>query len=826
MNWAKSEYILKGVFLGLLLFVSMQNLDWGLIGRIAIFLGAGLGLSLVLAAVRQFRTLSGMFRNPFGYFLFLLLENPALIYAGIILGLGVGTADYLRVLQAALPEGAELPQEASVLGFCVLGGAILGYGLGELRQATVGYYRLALAFLVCAGVCAGVYYWIDQAEFLVTRTAKTDLNPRVMLGVLLLMGIPFFYLLVFAGTAEESEVEIAALCTTLGLGLYLVRFPANMPSLPLILPVGLYCLYTIRVMRPLRVFKYTLRGYSHNEVGQIRQSLAAYNRALQLDPRNAVAKAGLVRLHRNLKVSQLDPETKKYLNPNLCVSEAAGMLLGSTPPTPEQIQEANTLLKFVAEQWPTMKANTDYYQVVSDTHAKQLDAAVERLSNLLDPTAWSANDAFRDVILFDAWQLALRTHPVLKSRVGESQLTLPGRRMEALRAIERQLQITPGDSVILEFRAELFADLSEAEYKLGAPEPRADFSYVYAEEYGTTLTASTDKWQRGMFFLRVAAHGQPERAIPIYLRLAQVSDQHHETAIANEYRRKIRDIGQEITPEQLPADQQKIYFDTIKQLADEATKQQDWPEAIHHTLLLKQAPTSGKENLRTLAQLYENNKQVLLALRSTEEAIIHGADADLTARKDRYYYSVDLDELKQKANDVRSYFDVKYCMNKTKQLLDSNNNDLDVLDWADHLAKVAMVMEPKNLIANVLMARCLLRKGERDEAMRMLEDVNEMKPSGSDERDYHEWTLRQLGALYIDEYNRPDLAIEVLTKFAASEKSGARTQYDLGRAYEATGNLRQAMVNYQQAAAFENNPVRYDAEDAIRRLKDRGNTTA
>ena len=34
MRWAKSEYILKGVFLGLLLFVSLQkNLDWEATGR-------------------------------------------------------------------------------------------------------------------------------------------------------------------------------------------------------------------------------------------------------------------------------------------------------------------------------------------------------------------------------------------------------------------------------------------------------------------------------------------------------------------------------------------------------------------------------------------------------------------------------------------------------------------------------------------------------------------------------------------------------------------------------------------------------------------------
>ena len=97
-------------------------------------------------------------------------------------------------------------------------------------------------------------------------------------------------------------------------------------------------------------------------------------------------------------------------------------------------------------------------------------------------------------------------------------------------------------------------------------------------------------------------------------------------------------------------------------------------------------------------------------------------------------------------------------------------------------------MEPKNLVANVQMARCHLRRGERDAGLRLLEDVREMQPSGGDEREAREWTIRQLGALYLDEYNRPDLAIECLTEFLNSEKSGAKTLYDLGRAYEAKGD--------------------------------------
>jgi tetratricopeptide (TPR) repeat protein len=144
---------------------------------------------------------------------------------------------------------------------------------------------------------------------------------------------------------------------------------------------------------------------------------------------------------------------------------------------------------------------------------------------------------------------------------------------------------------------------------------------------------------------------------------------------------------------------------------------------------------------------------------------------------------------------------------------------LDVLDWAAHLTQVALVMEPKNLVALVQLARCQLRRGERDDGLRILEDVRELAPSGADEREAHEWTIRQLGLLYLDGYNRPDLAIDCFKAFMETEKSGARTLYDLGRAYEAQSDTARALAYYQQAANFQDNPVRYDAEEAIRRLK-------
>jgi tetratricopeptide (TPR) repeat protein len=814
MRWAKAEYILKGVFLGLLLFVSLQKgLDWAATGRVALWLAGGLLVALVLATARQWRDISGLGRNPLGFLLFLLLENPLLIYCGIILGLA-GAAIELRLSFIDKYGADNLPHQANILGYCVFGGAIFGYGLGELRQIRHPLYRLGITAILCAAVGVMLYYWLEDLNFLGDNETE-----RQLLGVHLLLGIPFFYLLVFCGMAEESEGEIAALCATFGLGMYLVKFPANMPALGTLLPVGLYCVYTIRVMRPLRVFKHALRGYGHSQVGRIKDALASFDRALQLDPRNALARHGMVRLHRGLKIDRLDASTKALLNPTLVVNEAANLLLAGTP-SAGQLREANDLLDFVANQWPQLKPTTDYYKAVADTHAHRLDAAVERLSTLLDPEAWPAGDRYRDSILFDAWQLALRTHSGLKRRVGEAQLPLPGRRVEALRAVERQLR-TNADPAVASLRSELLDGLTEPEYAgAAAGGPIADFPYAFVEEVGLPLLESAEAWRRGALLIRIAAHGQPDRGPGLFDKLAQVADRFGDTAEAQRNRRRVREFGQAVGPANLPADQKAIYFATVKKLGEEAQVAKDWKEAIANYQALSTSESAGKETLRTLAQMYENDGQVFAALRTTEDALTRGSDADLQARKDKYYFSVDPEELKQRADEVRGHFDVKYCFRKAKQLLDSNSTELDVLDWATHLSKVALVMEPKNLVANVQMGRCNLRRGERDEGTRHLEDVLEMQASGADEREAREWTLRQLGALYLDEYHRPDFAITCLQEFLSSEKSGARTLYDLGRAYEQKGDTASAMKYYRQAAAYEDNPIRWDAEEAIRRLKE------
>ena len=811
MRWVQSEYALKGLFLGLLLFTALQSPGWEVTGHIALAMLTGLGAGMVIGILRQIRGVPRMIRKPHAFLVFLLLENPLLIYTGVIGGLVFGIYSQLQ----------PLPDKPNIV-ILSLAGAILGYGFGQLRDIKDSRFRLGLSIAVGAGVVYALVMWLEEfsgGDFL------KDFDKRQMLAFHMLLGLPFYYLLCFAGMAEESEAEIAGLCTMLGFSIYLLKFPTNMPAAGFLLPLAIYFTYAVYVLPSLQVFKHTLRGYIYMDVGKLRPALLSFRRALQIDPANHLAHQGMDALHTNVEFDKVDAATLGLLDPSRCLNRTR-VLLGQTP-TSDQMKKAAHLLNLVEKLWPKLAAQVSYYRALAAVHAHEMDRASDLLNDLLSPEGWFPDDAARKAILFDAWQLVLLVHPVLKRRVGDPQLALPGRRMEAIGAVERQLVVQPAEPAILEFRQSLYADLQEREYAPSAqPEPPTDFSHVYAEELGMASIANPEQWRRGAEYLRMAAFGLPLRRPSIYLRLAEAYGKAGETLEATKYRQLVRDAGQEIGIENLPADQRAIYFTTVKKLGDEAAAREDFDEAIYNFSLSTHDPASGVPTLKGLAEMYEKKKDVMNALRITEKALCHnGRDENLLQKKDSYYYSLEPDKLAITAKEddnVRKYFDVKYCVTKAKSLLDSRNSDLEVLEWAEHLMKLALVMQPKNLIALVQKSRVHLRRGERDEGLTILEDIRELKPSGTEESDAWYFVHKQLGKLYLDELNRADLAIPCFLEYVNHIGSGAETLYDLGRAYEATGEKANAINYYRMVTAYEGHRLVWDSEQAVRRLKGEG----
>jgi tetratricopeptide (TPR) repeat protein len=112
-------------------------------------------------------------------------------------------------------------------------------------------------------------------------------------------------------------------------------------------------------------------------------------------------------------------------------------------------------------------------------------------------------------------------------------------------------------------------------------------------------------------------------------------------------------------------------------------------------------------------------------------------------------------------------------------------------------------------------ARVRLRKGERDAALVLLEDIREEKASGD------EWyqAVKILADLYLNELDRPDLAVECYKAYREYSKSGADTLFHIGRCYEALNQKPNAIKFYEAVTGYEEHPKYWEAKEAISRLK-------
>jgi hypothetical protein len=509
--------------------------------------------------------------------------------------------------------------------------------------------------------------------------------------------------------------------------------------------------------------------------------------------------------------------------------DRAGALLVQPSPHADKLQEAHRLLDLVQNQRPGMKPAVRYWRAVAFTHARRYEEAADELQGILDPTGQLPEDPQRRAVLLPAWRLALQTGGTagaeLAQRAGSPQLAQPGRRMEAIAAAERHLAQNPDDAEVWGFKRVLYQDLTEAEYNSRAAPDRAaaDFDHGYAQQLGLALIADPARWRRGGEYLRMAARGLPALGPSLFTQIAQAQQREgHPDEAWHSYELAKRS-GQAVGPANLAEEDRQAYFAAIKLLGDAALAHNEVDLAIENYQLYTASPRSGLETLRTLAELYQRKGDPLAALRFTEQALLYnGKDKDLQERKDRYYYSVLPDDLRARLESVRGCFDVAYCVKKSRQLLDAKNWDLDTVDWAQHLAELARVVQPDGLAARVLVARARLRRGEKDEAVAMLEEIRSPRPehfaTGEDEEAWY-LACKFLGELYLYDLHKPDLAVECFKSFRESSKSGADTMYRLGQAYEQLGDRVRAVKFYKHVVAYDNHPLAPDAQDALYRLQ-------
>jgi hypothetical protein len=468
-------------------------------------------------------------------------------------------------------------------------------------------------------------------------------------------------------------------------------------------------------------------------------------------------------------------------------------------------------------------------------HEHKFDEAAEHLRSVLQLPQYLTPE--RQSVHFAAWQLALYGHPEMARRVGQPLLPRAGQRMDAIAAVESQLKLTPQDPIATDMKKQFYADLTESEYwSITQPEqvpPHFDFDCV--QQLGMALLGDRDRWQRGCEYLRIAAHGLPAQATNIYMYIAHTHDKHGDRAGLWANYLTAMTIGRKVGVQNLqPADKEAL-FANVKKVGDLALKEDKIDVGLEAYKFLSLHENAGIETWRTLANLFEKmaeraekagqhderNKNIWQALHCTEHAFTYSAnDADLQARKDRYYYSIEPDDLKARLESVSKWFDVEYCKSKANWILERSGADPSSLDWAAHLASLAIIAQPSSLAARFLKARVHRLRGDLADMTTVLEAIRQNKPekfANEDEAKAWYFTHRLLGDMYVDE--KPDQAVQCYLEFRQSDEAGADTSYKLGRAYEALGDFPNAAAAYEEVTAYERHPLYYEARDALDRVK-------
>lgn len=828
-----SENLCKGLAVGLLSLIAVEA--WiaptppteTALGVVFGCAAAGLLAGLTLSATSSLRRGHRVQGRWLAFLLFLLLEHPTLVYVGTVGGLALGAA-----VVTALSGWPWLHVCLAALGGLALGGLYTLFHFVPNR-----YLRSGIILAVAGGAALGLYY------LLYLHADQVDPERRLWFAVTLLSSVPVLALLMVAGAVEETEFELGLICVALGLGLFFL-LPPTAVLLAVVLPLLLYLFYTLRVMTALRVLKHTLRGMSYFKLGRFEEALTAYRKALALDPKNRWAREGQWLVHRHLDPDRMagDASLMALVDPDLCLNRARDLLLEPRP-SAEMLTEAHKLLELAERQRPAVRAAAQYWRAVAHTHAREFDQAEAILRELLDDSAWEAQDSYRQAVLLPAWQLALVQHSELRRRVGLPLLDREKRRLDALAVVERRLAQDANDAGAKELKEFLYDGLSEGEVRERAADgkPPEAVDYDYCRQTGSALLNDPARWQRGAELLRIAALGMPPQAPALFMQIASAAERFGDQATADQAFAVVKRLVREMGVSNLAESDRRDYFALVKHYAERAMTAGRVDEAIENFTLYTECPQSGQDTVRLLTELYEQKGDALSALVWNERALMFDPGNRLNLeRKDRYYYSVTPQQLQARWDEVKKLFDVRYCLTKARQLLDLKRSGPEQVDWALHLAELARVAAPESITAKVLAARARLRRNETEQAVALLESAyhSALKPApgptpqgegaaarpagfaSPEEEDHWYLACRILGDVYLNTLGRPDQALQCFSIYRKHPKSGVDTIYKMGQCYEALGDRVKASKCYQNVVAYDH-PLASEAYSALQRLGSR-----
>lgn len=805
------EYLVKGLSLGILGYLGW-NVDAKATGIVygLVLLGIATGLAL---AWQRAKAAGASPKSPtFAFVVYLLLEYPGLIYGGVLTGLALGAGLITLVLNH---------WTITDLLLAVGIGLAIGIALIGMRLIAQRNIRRAVVLALSAGAVAFAVFYLFRSDL-------AGWSPT-SLGIHLLLGIPVLYLLTISGRTEETEVEVGLVCALLGIALWVLTGP-SFQLMAMLIPLVIYAGYTQYLLKDMQAFKALLRGMGHARLGATAEALMSYHRALHFSPQNKAARQELWKVHRQIDLRQIHQDERliKLIDFELCLKRARDLLFADNI-TPEQIAEAKQLLDLVNDQRPQLRPAVLYYRAVAYAHARELDKAEETLRQLLDASQFSPDEsANRQAMLVPTWQLALMQHGELRKRVGEPLLQ-SGQRMSAIAAVEfaaSKAPLTPDEQ---ELKARLYADVTLAEYDKEAGsdlhQQASLFDHKYVYDRGLELLDDAKTYQRGVELLAIAVRGQPKHAPAVWKLSADAAAQHGDVRLAQQALNEVKAWTKLLGLKEISSESQAAYFATVKQLGEAAYQQamadqQPVEAALENLHLAAEAPQSGVDTLRMLADLYEKQGNIVQTMHYNEQCLMYdGKNKRYLERKDRLYVSMTEEDFDQHHEKLSKLIDVNYLIKKPKDILDAKNSGHEQFEWAKHLAKLLTKAAPERVAGWALLGRLFLRLGQPENGVKALEYAyhlgNENKPGGDD---LEQWYLasRILGDHYLQK-QRYEEALECLKTFSQSTKSGADTHYKMGQAAEGLGQVAQAKKHYQSANMFDH-PQKYEVSQALERL--------
>lgn len=763
--------------------------------------------------------------------------HPNAISAPILVRWLVSALEHSLRFHIALPlsvfAGAAL---CGVPFLPLLIGTLLGMMAGlayseilRLRPTRLQQFAV-IAFFAILGVSA----WL-----LITQGWITAASP-IILGIALLLVVPLLGLAFFVGRCEESDYDTGLWCALLALGLYQLPLTVTSSKLVLLLPLGIFVLYSERMRRGLLVFKYSYRGATFEEQGDIKSAFINYRIALKHDPRATMAQRGNWRLHQKINLLTIaeDKDLLPLIDARECLARARQLLapfdqIAIATDESETLDEIQQLLDLVATLRDDLPLTLAFERTRLQLATDDLGIARETALALVDRSPMEINALFQSApheaeAVYRTWKLLLTDARLMQ--VGMNLLDEPRRSLDVLACLEARLKLG-SDEKGAAFRPFLYSRLQWLDYRRycnqNPDDDRTWFDHSYCAAQAHLLLEDKgdqrrESVRRAVELLQIAEDGLPAERLRIWLLLADLSEETGDFGQAERWRTRIVDLGAEIGPSLLSDPQRQAFLEAAERLAQDANAASDTDRALELYQLLVRTPGCSLANLSHLTQLYLYRQEWLNALEPTAAALKLKLDAqereDWKELREILYDRLAVRDVQARLMEIRHYLDFDYCYQLAKTRFAKERSTAEI----QHLLEIAALGGEVWLDrVNFLLGKIHHRDESWEEAALCLEQVRGRKPDRFPDKEAEEnyyAACRLLGQVYLGPLGRPEEAAACYHDFAKSDKSGADTLFHLGEAYEAAGKLAHARKWYDMVLVYPSHPRAEAARAALDRL--------